>query len=71
VRVDVERAAERFLGSLQPRYVPKYAMAILCMWHDIPYAAGALIVGKAPNTMSEAASDCRRFMQMQLVEYIQ
>ncbi len=69
MRIDLERASESFLRTIRRRYLPKYAMAMLCLWHGVPLAAGALVLGKAPNTLSEAASECRQALRGLLADY--
>lgn len=69
MRIDLERASIAFLQTIRKPYLPKYAMAMLCLWHGIPFAAGALVLGKAPNTLSEAATDCRVDLRKRLAEY--
>ncbi len=69
MRIDLERASESFLRTIRRRYLPKYAMAMLCLWHGVPLAAGALVLGKAPNTLSEAATDCRIALRRLLADY--
>ena len=69
LRIDLEKASETYLRTIRKCYLPKYAMAMLCLWHGVPFAAGAMVLGKAPNTLSEAATDCRLALRELLAEY--
>ena len=69
MRIDPERASEAYLKTIRKQYLPKCAMAMLCLWHDIPFAAGALVLRKAPNVLGETATDCRAALREMLAEY--
>jgi hypothetical protein len=68
MRIDLETASEAYLRTIRKCDLPKYAMAMLCLWHGVPFAAGAMVIGKAPNTLSEAATDCRVALRELLAE---
>jgi hypothetical protein len=70
VRLDLEDAVEKFLCSIQPKYMPRFAMAVLCILHrEVTLAQGATLVGTCRDTMRRDVRDARRLLQMHLHDY--
>jgi hypothetical protein len=70
VRLDLEWAVEKFLSTIRPRFLSRFAMAVLCVLHDdITLEQGALLAGCNRSTMLRDTQEARLLLQVHLRDY--
>jgi len=70
VRLDLERAIEELLSAIRPRFLSRFALAVLCILHDdVTVEQGALLAGCHRATMQRAIKETRLLLQLRLRDY--
>ena len=70
VCIDLEDAVERFLSTIQPEYLSRFAMAVLCILHEeVTIDQGAVLVGCNRSTMFRDTQEARLLLQVHLRDY--
>jgi hypothetical protein len=70
VRMDLEDAVERYLSTIRPKFLSRFAMAVLCILYcDITINQGAALVGSCKATMFRDIQESRLLLQVDLRDY--
>jgi hypothetical protein len=70
VRLDLEDAVERYLSTIRPKFLSRFAMAVLCILHDdITINQGAMLAGCCPDTTFRDMQESRLLLQVHLRDY--
>jgi hypothetical protein len=70
VCMDLEDAVERFLSTIQPEFLSRFAMAVLCILHEeVTIDQGAVLAGCNRSTMFRDTQEARLLLQVHLRDY--
>ena len=70
VRLDLEWAIDKFLSTIQKQFLPRFAMAILCILHDdVTIDQGAVLAGCNRATTFRDTQEARLLLQVHLRDY--